>query len=168
MVLTNAERQARYRERLKAAASRASSMTPMLADLMLRTRLNIRNWKCHVALFGAGQMHLYKNHADCTEEHVATLRRMIEENGALLHQYDPDGLTSDGDVEFGEIPARLAPELWAGRPVTYVLNSDGLAEQIRPFDTGRQAEFDAAGSHGRLVGRVGEQRWSINTDREPS
>jgi len=160
MTLTNAERQARYRERLRRLASRVATLNPILADLLIRTRLNIREWKRSLALFEAGLMHIYAGQEDRTAEQVTNLRRMIAENGALLAQYDTEGLTIDGDIELGNIGADIVAQLWAGRPVSYMLDMSESAIDLRLFETDAAAQIDAA-SPGRRAGRIGEQGWSI-------
>jgi hypothetical protein len=161
MGLTNAQRQARHRERLKRIVAEAATLSPIMADLLLRTRVNIREWKRAAARFESGDMHFYTNREDRSADHVANLRRMIAENGALLAKYDPEGLMSDGNAELGDIPPVMGVEMWPGRPVSFVLNREGLAEELRLFTSASMARTDASTTPGRLSGKIGEDGWSV-------
>jgi len=89
------------------------------------------------------------------------LKRMIDENLALVDHYDPDGLIADEDIEFGDVPPDLASSVWKGRPVSYAVDPEGRAHQLRLFESDSAAATEAAMTAGRLAGRVGDESWSI-------
>jgi C4-type Zn-finger protein len=93
MVLTNAERQQRHRERLNVLAARAK-ISEAMADLLLRHRHHIREWRASIVRFRSGQMHLYENDVDISGAHVARLQSYIATSEGILTQYDPDGVTA--------------------------------------------------------------------------
>jgi hypothetical protein len=161
MALTNSERQARYRDRLKHAATQAPQLHIVMVDLILRTRLNIREWKRMLPRYESGQSRFYTNNVNATPEAIANLERMIAENSALLAQHDPDGLVVDGNIELAEIPACIGVQLWPSRPVSYVLNEDGLAKDLRVFPSDQAAQWDAASAPDRRAGRIADDGWSI-------
>lgn len=99
MVLSNAERQARYRERLKAAAARADPMTPERFELLNRLRLRNVAAKARIEMLRSGVLRLHETtlegQRDVTNEALARELTVIAENERILAMYDPDDLTSD-------------------------------------------------------------------------
>jgi len=152
MPLTNAERQALFRDRRRT----------MMTDLMVQTRKDIREWSRLVALYESGQSKFYTNHVDTTPEQIASLQRMIRENKALLEQYDPTGGTHDGEIELGDVAPAAPQALWRGRPVTYALDDEGRATAIWAFDAESAARTDAR-ARGLHAGVIGDQSWSIRS-----
>jgi hypothetical protein len=162
MVLTNAERQARYRERIKALAAKAE-MTETQAQLLYGARCRLRQWKLQLAKCEAGEIHLTRNRIDITVEHAAQLRGQIAEGREFLRQFDPEDRTRDNDIEFGEVSPNLASELWPGRAVTYTLDPEGFATDLRVFPSDSAAAFDAS-QEGRHAGWLSDDIWSITND----
>eukprot|EP01033_Poteriospumella_lacustris_P021574 gene21574-16042_t len=78
-------------------------MTPIQADMLADTRKRLREWRRSLAAFAEGRMWLKTNNVDRTAEHIAMLRGMITTNEGLLAQYDPDGVTADGNIEIGDV-----------------------------------------------------------------
>lgn len=140
-----------------------------MESLIFKTRKDIRAWKRSAALIASGQMAIRNGNVDRSTEHAGMLRRMIDENQALIDRYDPDGQIADGDIEFGDVPPELASTLWKGRPVSYALDSAGRAHRIRPFESDNTAATAAAMSPGCRAGRIGDESWSIKgeTDSAP-
>lgn len=160
MPLTNAERQARYRERIKQLAARGV-MSPIQAQLLSDARRHIREWRRSIAAFDEGHMRLFTNHVDTSADHARQLERLIVQNEALLAQYDPEGLTADGNVELGDIAPERSSNLWPERWVTYALDGIGRAAQLRTFDSEAVARADAR-RPGRNLGQVAADMWSID------
>lgn len=160
MPLTNAERQARYRERIKQLAARGV-MSPIQAQLLSDARRHIREWRRSIAAFDEGHMRLFTNHVDTSADHARQLERLIVQNEALLAQYDPEGLTADGNVELGDIAPERSSDLWPERWVTYALDGIGRAAQLRTFDSEAAARADAR-RPGRKLGQVAADMWSID------
>lgn len=159
MPLTNAERQARYRERIKRLAARGV-MSPIQAQLLSDARRHIREWRRSIAAFDGGYMRLFSNNVDISADHARQLERLIVQNEALLAQYDPEGLTADGNVELGDIAPERLSNLWPERWVTYALDRMGCAAQLRTFDSESAARADAR-QPGRNLGQVAADMWSI-------
>ncbi len=164
MALSNAERQARYRQRLKSLAAQAE-MTELKADLLVGARGNLRQWRHYIAMFAGKRLSIRCNGSDITPEHVAMLRRGISSHEALLEQYDPEGRTKDGNVEIGDVPPDIEAAIWAARPVSYVLGSSGLAADLRLFASPSAAVTDAEAHPDRSVGWVGDDGWSIASQK---
>jgi hypothetical protein len=162
MVLSNAERQARYRERLKQLAAKGV-MSPLQAQMLTDVRRHLREWRRSIAAFAEGRMKLWTNHVDTTAEHVAMLEKMIATNEQLLVQYDPDDLTADGSVELGEVTSREFNSVLPGRWVSYLLDDQGRAVDLHLFDDAKAARGHAWRS-GRNVGVIGEDMWSISPE----
>lgn len=97
MVLTNAERQRRYRERLKAAAA-AAHMSEDKAELLRQLRRrNAENAKL-IEMLRSGALRTHEvregGQTDTTHDAIARHEAMIAENERLLALYDPEGLTA--------------------------------------------------------------------------
>jgi hypothetical protein len=159
MVLSNAERQARYREKMRQLAARGA-MSPAQAEVLFRVRLHLREWKRSIAFFEDREMRLYTNNVDTSDQHVAMLRRLVADNELLLKRYDPDELTADDAIEPGEMPRGQCMNLLPGRYVTYRLDDAGRASELALFETELQARAHAAGNT-LGVGVVGDDMWSI-------
>lgn len=140
-------------------------MNPALEDLLRESRRQIREWKRPLALFDAGVMRLHSNGVDISAQHMQDLHRYIAEHAALIEKYDPEGLTADANVEFGDV-GQLASELYANRPLAVALNSDGLGEVLHVFDTDADARSFAQSRPGYHAGHVSQDGWSI-TSIEP-
>lgn len=160
MALSNQERQARYRIRLKELAAR-SELNEVLINTLMETRRHIREWKRSIALLDAGIMHLHINDADVSADHAVHLRGVIATNQRLLDRHDPEGLTHDGNIELAEAPRHLVHERWEGRPVTYRLDAEGAAVILRTFETPAEAGSHAACSLDSRAGTVGDEMWSV-------
>jgi len=160
MPLTNAERQARYRERIKQLAARGV-MSPIQAQLLSDARRHIREWRRSIAAFDEGHMRLFTNHVDTSADQARQLERLIAQNEALLAQYDPEDLTADGHVELGDIAPERSSNLWPDRWVTYALDRIGRAEQLQTFDSEAMARADGR-RPGRNLGQVAADMWSID------
>src|SRR5690242_7188191 len=102
MAMSNAQRQARYRERREMLAKRAA-LSPRHAEHLAKLRVQLRAWRRSLAGFAAGAHHMYTNGIDTSADHIVMLRDMIARNDALLAHYDPDGITADGHVEIGDV-----------------------------------------------------------------
>ena len=159
MVLSNAERQARYRERIKQLAARGV-MTPIQAEMLADTRKRLREWRRSLAAFAEGRMWLKTNNVDRTAEHIAMLRGMITTNERLLAQYDPDGVTADGNIEIGDVSPQESAGILPGRWVSYALDDRDNAVNLRLYDVESAARTDAL-QRGRSVGVVADDMWSI-------
>jgi hypothetical protein len=161
MVLSNAERQARYRQRRQQLAARGV-MSLAQAEILTDVRVRLREWKRSIAAFGEGRMRLTTNNVDTTSEHVSMLKGMIARNEALLTQYDPDGLTADGNVEIGEVTPQESSGVLPGRWIAYSLDDRGRAVNLRLYDAESHARTDAMAA-GRYAGVVADDMWSISS-----
>jgi hypothetical protein len=95
MVLSNAERQARYRARLKELAARGT-LSPVQADMLADTRKRLREWRRLISSYTGGRGWFGVNGVDRTANHIAMLQDLVRTNEALIAQFDPDGHTDDG------------------------------------------------------------------------
>lgn len=162
MVLTNAERQARYRERLKQLAARGV-MSPAQAEMLADIRRRLREWRRSISAFESGQMWLRTNGVDQSASHLDMLKGMIATNERLLDEYDPDNLTTDGNVELGALSAHESAQVLPGAWVSYRLDDDRLARDLRFYGLESHARTDALQA-GRAFGVIAQDMWSI----EPS
>jgi hypothetical protein len=167
MALTNAERQARHRERLKRLVAQGR-MTPVRADLLADTRRRIRENRRSAVLFDRGEMRLLWGNSDHSAAHVSELRRQIAEGERLLAEYDPDDLTKDDNVEIGDIGHLSPRQLGAGQIVIYSLDAGGRAVVLTPFDSEGGAIAFVRGVSGRFAGTVGDDNWSIVPFDDPA
>lgn len=97
MVLTNAERQRRYKERLKAKAAQAQ-LTPARIELLQKLRRR-RDASLHqIELLEAGTIRLHQvtpdGQRDISAEAIASERAKIDEIDRMLAEYDPDGVSA--------------------------------------------------------------------------
>jgi len=96
MVLTNAERQARYRERLKAAAA-AAQMSEEKVTLLRDFRRRIVEARRQVEMLRGGAITMSERTAsgwrDITGEAIQRGEQEVAEYERLLELYDPDGAT---------------------------------------------------------------------------
>ena len=159
MVLSNSERQARYRERLKQLATRGV-LSPVQAQILTDARRQVREWRRSIVSFGGGQMWIRVGNVDRSAEHVASLTSLIANNERLLAEFDPDNETADGNLEIGEVSREEWAGLYAGRHVSYSLDERGRAVDIRCFDGDGAARIDAR-QLGRAHGVVGADNWSV-------
>jgi hypothetical protein len=134
-----------------------------LAAMMRRSRRYIREWKRGIAFVESGYMSLRTNGVDTSAEHVIALRGYIATHEKLLAQYDPDGITADDQIDFARtVDARRAvSEFYAGRYVVFRLTDEGAADLVWGFGTEIEARRMLAGRPDHLVGRVGEDSWSV-------
>lgn len=105
MVLTNRERQARYRERLKSQAAVAAGLSEAMTELLMGHRDRIamldeqlrqmRSYKAGGHGFGT------HSHAkgDTTDESIARAEAERAQLLALIQKHDPDGLTAASGVQ---------------------------------------------------------------------
>lgn len=98
MVLSNAERQALYRKRLKAAAE-AAQISDAKAELLREFRRRIVRSREQIELMREGRFGLYERfgdgtRADLTAQAIEDAERAISEYDRLLALYDPEGLTA--------------------------------------------------------------------------
>ena len=103
MVLSNAERQARYRQRLKAAASEAKLSEAKVA-LLQDFRRRIADSRERLELLQAGRYALFETlpggaRRDLTSDAIAREEAVIAEYEQLLQLYDPQGVTLIADEE---------------------------------------------------------------------
>lgn len=108
-------------------------------------------------------MRLWTNHVDTTSDHIAMLKRTIATNEQLLEQYDPDNLTTDGNIEISDVTPRESAGVLPGRWVSYRLDDRGRAFDLQLFDIEHSAR-NYARHHGRAVGVIGEDMWSISPE----
>jgi hypothetical protein len=154
MAISNAERQAQHRERLKAKRT-------IMDELVISTRRNLREWRRSAALLTAGSMRVGWNGEDQSGEHVLRLNKIINENQHLVDQYDPEGLLKDDDIEIGDVDDCLASQLWHGRHVSYLLDEQGRAYDIMAYNDIISAKADSGAASCRYFGTIGAEGWSI-------
>lgn len=108
MVLTNAERQARYRERLKAAAA-AAQMSEEKAELLRGFRRRIVESRRQIELLRSGSMTVSEKGTsgwrDLRDETISREEEKVAEYIRLLQIYDPEALTAFADDEEADAPA---------------------------------------------------------------
>lgn len=138
-------------------------MSPEQQHLMRRVRRHVGEAKRSLALFEAKLLRVYHNGQDVSDQHVAMLKDQIAHNEEVLAQYDPDGLTVDGDVALGQVDGLLAGVLTPGRPITYSVDADGEVTDLRVFGSDEEAARDAASGSGRIAGWISQDGWSIRT-----
>jgi hypothetical protein len=160
MALSNAERQARYREKRKQLSARGV-MSEAQRQTLLDLRRHLREWRRSRAAFAEGRMRMTTNNADTTAEHVVRVRRMIAYNEAVLARFDPDGLTADGNIEIGEVSAHESSGVVPGRWVAYSLDEQGRAVKLRLYTAEGAAKADAKMGAGRYAGRIHDDMWAI-------
>jgi hypothetical protein len=161
MALSNAERQARYREKRKQLAARGV-MSEAHRESLLDLRRHLREWRRSLAAFAEGRMRMTTNNVDTTAEHVVRVRRMIAHNEAVLLRFDPHGLTADGNIEIGEVSAHESAGVFPGRWVAYSLDEQGRAVKLRVYTAEGAARADARLGAGRYAGRVHDDMWAIS------
>jgi hypothetical protein len=154
MVLTNREKQARHRERLR---DRSTALNRVLVN----TRRRLREQHSWIARFDEGLLRMTRDGVDCTAEQVAMVRGWIAESIALLQEQDPDGLTRDGNIEIGDISPARSQELYRDKPVSYAIDAEGRAVRLKLFESDSAAQAEAGMTEGRFAGRIGEEGWSI-------
>lgn len=135
-------------------------MTPIQAEMLADTRKRLREWRRSLAAFAEGRMWLKTNNVDRTAEHIAMLTGMITTNEGLLAQFDPDGVTADGNIEIGDVSPQESAEILAGRWVSYALDDRDNAVNLRLYDVESAARTEAL-QRGRNVGVVADDMWSI-------
>jgi hypothetical protein len=153
MALSNREKQARWRERMRGRGA-------IIEEMMRRTRKDVREWQRFLAVLATGISRFYTNNVDTTADVIAQTESRIRENTRLLLQYDPEDLTHDGEVEIGDISPTAPQELWRGRAVSYALDDEGRACRVRAYDSISIAKTDAV-QPGRFSGVIGDEAWSV-------
>jgi hypothetical protein len=161
MALSNAERQARYREKRKQLVAK-SQMSEAQRQALTDLRRHLREWRRSLAAFAEGRMRMTTNNVDTTAEHVVRVRRMIAHNEAVLSRFDPDGLTADGAIDIGEVSAHESSGVFPGRWVAYSLDDQGRAVKLRVYTDEGAAKADARLGAGRYAGRVHDEMWAIS------
>lgn len=159
MVLSNAERQARYRERLKQLAARGV-LSSAQAQLLTDARRQVREWRRSISSFAGGRIWIKVGNVDQSSEHITRLNALIANNDKLVAEFDPDDVTADGNVEIGEVSVQEFAEIYAGRWLSYSLDERERAVNIRGFEGEGMARVDAR-QPGRSYGIVGADNWSI-------
>lgn len=98
MVLSNKERQARYRARLKAAADSSTALSEALVELLVRHRETILELRRQIALLEDGSIRFLRGNVDATEEALERARRQLADLESLVQRHDAEGVTKiDGD-----------------------------------------------------------------------
>lgn len=100
MVLTNAERQARYKERLKARAA----LTPAMVEFVEVLRRRSAQTRERIAMLKDGRLGYRdcETNKDLTHEAIAREETMLSEDERIIALYDPeDGLRSGHDEAGG-------------------------------------------------------------------
>lgn len=96
MVLTNAQRQALYRRRIKAQAAQAA-MTPARFDLLQDLRRRQIESRAQIERMEAGVFRIHETtvegQRDITAQAIELERSKIADVDRVLALYDPDGLT---------------------------------------------------------------------------
>jgi len=161
MPLSNAERQARYREKRRQLAAKGM-ITDVQQQTLLDLRRHLREWRRSLAAFAQGRMRMTTNNVDTTAEQVVRVRRMIAYNEAVLTRFDPDGLTADGNIEIGEVSAHESSGVFPGRWVAYSLDDQGRAVKLRVYTAEGAARADARMGAGRYAGLVHADMWAIS------
>lgn len=126
-----------------------------------QARRNVREWKRVRFMYKSGAAHFYTNGVDDTARQISSLSHFIDQNEALISKFDPKGQTRDADVEMGEVAPSVVPSLWHGRHVSHAVDEDGLAIDLRLFDTESEARADAL-APGRFAGVIGREHWSVS------
>jgi len=160
MVLSNAERQARYKARLKELAARGE-LSPAQIETLREARLRRRMWKRSLVRLRSGDMRMFTNNVDTTAQQTESVLHWIADIDRLLERFDPLNLTIDGNVELGDVSTREAMQMFAGWFATYDTDKDGLAVNLRFFQEESLAATDAQAHH-RNYGMVAEDMWSIS------
>jgi hypothetical protein len=141
-------------------------MSAAQAELLTDFRRRCREQARSVVAFAVGQMRVHSNNVDVSAEHVATTKGHIRQYQALLQQYDPDGLTADGNIEIGEVSSlHEFREIFAGRWVSYSLDEQGRAVNLHAYDDEASARAEAT-VPGRYAGVVADDHWSISPPKE--
>lgn len=159
MVLSNTERQARYRNRLKQLATRGA-LSPVQLEILTEARYKLREQR-RLRLsyeFGLGQFMF--NGVDRTSDQIAMVESQIDQYERLLSRFDPDNQTADENLEIGAASQCEWAEVRAGRWVSFVLDSHGRATDLRAYDVESMARTDARQRDGRH-GKVAADGWSI-------
>ncbi|MDP3659689.1 hypothetical protein [Phenylobacterium sp.] len=66
-------------------------------------------------------------------------------------------------VAIGHVPSRQIPTLHKGRPVTYALDPEGFAVELRTFAEPEAARVDAQVAAERFAGEIASDGWSIRS-----
>lgn len=99
MVLSNAQRQALYRQRLKAQAAQSGALSSAMTELLTRHRLHIAELEEQVRQMesflcgGPGFGTHGERNRDTTAESIASTQAKLTELRTLVAKHDPDGLT---------------------------------------------------------------------------
>lgn len=93
MVLTNAERQQRHRERMKQLAAMGQSMADFLRELRRTREITLER----IDLFRSGKVGYFDipTGADCSAEVIARDEAQVAQIDRLLSDYDPNDLTKE-------------------------------------------------------------------------
>ena len=94
MVLSNKERQARYRARLKELAAAAAGLTEERAELLISHRAMIAEMDQQIAMFESGAISFPNGSTLTKDEALDRACKQRAQLQALVEKYDPDGLTA--------------------------------------------------------------------------
>lgn len=95
MVLTNAERQRRYKERLKAAAASSTGFTEAMAAFLASHRAMIDDLDSQIADLESGAIRFLRGNLDATAEALAYAKRQRQGLQEIVDKHDPAGATAD-------------------------------------------------------------------------
>jgi hypothetical protein len=138
-------------------------MGEIIPDVLRKSRHLIRQWKRGIAFVTTGYLSVRTNGADTSSEHIESLRAYIATHESLIAEFDPQGVTSDGRIDFAStVDARRAvAEFYEDRYVVYRLTDDGTADLLWSFETEDEARRILTGRDAHFVGRVGPDGWSV-------
>lgn len=93
MVLTNAQRQALYRQRIKAQAAQAADLTESMAELLRRYRQMIADLDLQIEALESGAVRFLRGSSDATADALARARGQRSNLQELVDKHDPTGVT---------------------------------------------------------------------------
>lgn len=101
MVLSNKERQARYRARLKELAATAAGLSDATAELLVRHRGMIADLDQQIAMLESGAIRFLRGSEDASEEALERAREQRTRLQEVVEKHDPAGLTALDHPDFG-------------------------------------------------------------------
>lgn len=135
-------------------------MSEAQAEVLSGARRRIRGWKRAISAFDEGRMHLTANGVDVTSEQAQMYRSLVAQSEQLLEQFDPDGLTKDGNVEIGQVAPQVSARLFPGWFAVYRLDENGDAVDLETYELQSHASARAE-TRGERLGVVANDMWSI-------
>jgi len=107
MVLSNAQRQARYRSRLKELAAIAR-ISEDKAETLLNLRRHQEDWARQVRRLMVGETRIYSSDVDVSPDEVTRLLKQIADTVSLLAKHDPEGVTAPEGPEAEQLDQRFS------------------------------------------------------------